>query len=164
MILWFDLLARLIDWICGNVILTWTQNILQFGWGMDRRLLKRNCNESLAMSLCKFAYNFWTRTLEGSCTALELQKLKISSPKTQPRASWSFEKFCLNETRSSISYHALTRAGASFPHGTRFHALYPDPRLSCMTSSMTSAKPVWPTWKFDPARTACEKKKIKINK
>ena len=33
------------------MILTWTQNILQFGWGMDRRLLKRNYNESLAMSL-----------------------------------------------------------------------------------------------------------------
>ena len=33
-ILWFNLLARLIDWNCGNVILTRTQNILQFGWGI----------------------------------------------------------------------------------------------------------------------------------
>ena len=50
-IIWFDLLARLIDWNCGNVILIRTQNILQFGWGMDRRSLKMNYNESLAMSL-----------------------------------------------------------------------------------------------------------------
>ena len=50
-ILWFNLLTRLIDWICGNVILTWTQNIIQFGWEMDRRLLKWNCKEFLAMSL-----------------------------------------------------------------------------------------------------------------
>ena len=50
-ILWFDLLERLIDWICNNVILTRTQDILQFGWGMDRRSLKRNHDESLAMSL-----------------------------------------------------------------------------------------------------------------
>ena len=56
-------------------------------------------------SLCKSAHNFWTWTLQGSCTALELQNLKISSPKTQPCASWSSEKYCLNETRSSISYH-----------------------------------------------------------
>ena len=46
-----SLKKKLVDWICGNVILTWTQNILQFGWGMDQKLLKRNCNESLAMSL-----------------------------------------------------------------------------------------------------------------
>ena len=50
-ILWFDLLKRLVDWICSNVILIWTQDILQFDWGMDRRLLKWNCNESLAISL-----------------------------------------------------------------------------------------------------------------
>ena len=50
-ILWFDLLERFVDWNCGNVILIRTQNILQFGWGMDRRSLKRNYNESLAMSL-----------------------------------------------------------------------------------------------------------------
>ena len=50
-ILWFDLLARLIDWNCGNVILIRTPNILQFGWRMDRRSLKQNYNEYLAMSL-----------------------------------------------------------------------------------------------------------------
>ena len=50
-ILWFDLLERLIDWNCGNVILIRTQNILQFGGGMDWGSLKRNYNESLAMSL-----------------------------------------------------------------------------------------------------------------
>ena len=50
-ILWFDLLERLVDLDCNNVILIWTQNILQFGWGIDRRLLKQNYNESLAMSL-----------------------------------------------------------------------------------------------------------------
>ena len=31
-ILWFDLLKRLVDWICNNVILIRTPNILQFGW------------------------------------------------------------------------------------------------------------------------------------
>ena len=41
---------RLVNWICSNVILIRTQNILQFGRGMDRKLLKRNYNESLAMS------------------------------------------------------------------------------------------------------------------
>ena len=35
----------------GNVILIWTQDILQFGKIMDRRSLKQNYNESLAMSL-----------------------------------------------------------------------------------------------------------------
>ena len=50
-ILWFDLLERFVDWNYGNVILIWTQYILQFGWGMDRRPLKWNYNESLAMSL-----------------------------------------------------------------------------------------------------------------
>ena len=50
-ILWFDLLKRLVDWICSNVILIQTQDILQFGWGMDQRSLKWNYNESLAMIL-----------------------------------------------------------------------------------------------------------------
>ena len=50
-ILWFDLLEIFVDWNCGNVILIWTQDILQFGWRMDRRSLKQNYNESLAMSL-----------------------------------------------------------------------------------------------------------------
>ena len=50
-IFWFDLLKRLVDWNCGNMILIWTQDILQFGWGMDRRPLKQNYSESLAMSL-----------------------------------------------------------------------------------------------------------------
>ena len=56
-ILWFDLLARLIDWNCGDLILTWTQNILQFGWGMDWRSLKQNYNESLAMSLLEILFS-----------------------------------------------------------------------------------------------------------
>ena len=50
-ILWFNLLERLVYWNYGNVILTRTPNILQFDWRMDRRPLKRNYNESLAMSL-----------------------------------------------------------------------------------------------------------------
>ena len=50
-IFWFDLLERFIDWNCGNMILIWTQDILQFGWGMNRRLLKWDYNESLTMSL-----------------------------------------------------------------------------------------------------------------
>ena len=50
-ILLFGLLKRLVDWNCNNVILTQTPNILQFGWRMDRRPLKQNYNESLAMSL-----------------------------------------------------------------------------------------------------------------
>ena len=50
-IFWFDLLERFVDWDCDNVILFWTQDILQFGWGMDRRSLKQNYNEFLAMNL-----------------------------------------------------------------------------------------------------------------
>ena len=50
-ILWFDLLERFVDWNYGIVILIWTPNILQFGWRIDRRSLKQNYNESLAMSL-----------------------------------------------------------------------------------------------------------------
>ena len=50
-ILWFDLLKRLVDWIYSNVILIRTPNVLQFGWRMDRRSLEQNYNESLAMSL-----------------------------------------------------------------------------------------------------------------
>ena len=51
MIHWFNLLERLVDWNCGNVILTRTPNILQFGWRIDRRPMKQNYNESLAISL-----------------------------------------------------------------------------------------------------------------
>ena len=50
--LWFELLERLCWlelWQCE--ILIRTQNILQFGWGMDQKSLKRNYNESLATSL-----------------------------------------------------------------------------------------------------------------
>ena len=50
-ILWFDLLKRLVHWICSYVILIRITNILQFGWRMDRRSLEQNYNESLAMSL-----------------------------------------------------------------------------------------------------------------
>ena len=50
-ILWFNLLERFVGWICNNVILIQTPNILQFGWRMDRRSLEQNYNESLAMSL-----------------------------------------------------------------------------------------------------------------
>ena len=50
-IFWFDLLERFIDWNCGIVILIWITNIIQFCWRMDRRSLKQNYNESLAMSL-----------------------------------------------------------------------------------------------------------------
>ena len=50
-ILWFNLLERLVDWNCGNVILTRTPNIPQFGWREDRRPLKQNYNEYLAISL-----------------------------------------------------------------------------------------------------------------
>ena len=50
-IIWFDLLERLIGWNCNNVILTRIPNILQFGWRMDRRPLKQNYNEFMAMSL-----------------------------------------------------------------------------------------------------------------
>ena len=50
-ILWFDLLKRLVDWICSNVTLIWTQDIFQFSWRMDQRSLKLNYNEYLAISL-----------------------------------------------------------------------------------------------------------------
>jgi len=56
-ILWFDLLERFVDWNYGNVILIWTQDILQFGWGRDRRPLKQNYNEFLAMSLLEILYS-----------------------------------------------------------------------------------------------------------
>ena len=39
------------DLLIGFVILIWTKDILQFGWRMDRRFLKWNYNESLAISL-----------------------------------------------------------------------------------------------------------------
>ena len=68
-ILWFDLLKRLVDWICSNVILIWTQDILQFGWGMDRRLLKWNCNESLAISLLEI--------LCSSCSLCSSRVLRV---------------------------------------------------------------------------------------
>ena len=74
MIIWFDLLARLIDWNCGNVILIRTQDILQFGWGVDRRLLKQNYNESLAMSLLEILCS-----LRSSCFScvLRLQRFVV---------------------------------------------------------------------------------------
>ena len=50
-ILWFDLLKRLVDWICSYMILIRTPNIVQFGWRMDQRSLEKNYNESLAISL-----------------------------------------------------------------------------------------------------------------
>ena len=53
-ILWLDLLERLVYWNCGNVILTQTPKMLQFGRRMDRRPLKQNYNKSLAMSLLEF--------------------------------------------------------------------------------------------------------------
>ena len=56
-ILLFDLLERLVDWNCSNVILTWTLNILQFVWGMDWKSLKQNYNKSLAMSLLEILYS-----------------------------------------------------------------------------------------------------------
>ena len=56
-ILWFDLIERFVGWICSNVILIRTPNILQFGWRMDRRSLERNYNESLAMSLLEILYS-----------------------------------------------------------------------------------------------------------
>ena len=56
-ILWFDLLERFVDWSCGNVILIQTQDILQFGWEMDRRSLKQNYNESLAISLLEILFS-----------------------------------------------------------------------------------------------------------
>ena len=56
MILWFDLLEMVAYWNCGNVILTWTPNILQLGWRMYWRPLKQNYNKSLAMSLLEILY------------------------------------------------------------------------------------------------------------
>ena len=47
------------------MILIWTPNILQFGWGMDRRSLKRNYNESLAMSLLEILCS--SRSLRVLC-------------------------------------------------------------------------------------------------
>ena len=64
-ILWFDLIERFVGWICSNVILIRTPNILQFGWRMDRRSLERNYNESLAMSLLEILYS--SRSLCSSC-------------------------------------------------------------------------------------------------
>ena len=66
MILLFDLLAKLVDWNCGNVILIRTQYILQFGRGMDQRPLKQNYNESLAMKM-----------LEILCSSRSLFVLRI---------------------------------------------------------------------------------------
>ena len=111
-------------------------------------------------NLCKSAHNF-TWTPQGSCTAIELQNLKISGPETQPHTSWSSAKRCLNETRAS-SVITCSRAGASFPRATRFYALYPNPCLSCMTSWMTLADLVWPTWKSDPDPNRLKKKREKI--
>ena len=65
-ILWFDLIERFVGWICSNVILIRTPNILQFGWRMDRRSLERNYNESLAMSLLEILYS--SRSLCSSCS------------------------------------------------------------------------------------------------
>ena len=111
-------------------------------------------------NLCKSAHNF-TWTPQGSCTAVELQNLKISGPETQPHTSWSSAKRCLNETRAS-SVITCSRADASFPRATRFYALYPNPCLSCMTSWMTLADLVWPTWKSDLDPNRLKKKREKI--
>ena len=72
-----------------------------------------------------------------------------------PRASNDASVHNLKLTRWRMppsSYHA-------FPRATHFHALYLDPRLSCMTSWMTSADPIWPTWKSDPDPNRLKKKK-----
>ena len=75
-ILWFDLLKRFVYWNCGNVILTWTPNILQFGWRMDQRPLKQNYNESLATSLLEIlcssrsSCSFFLKVYGGSSSVL----------------------------------------------------------------------------------------------
>ena len=62
-ILWFNLLKRLVDWICSYAILILTPNILQFGWRMDWKSLEQNFNESLAMSLLEIICS-----LRSSCS------------------------------------------------------------------------------------------------
>ena len=47
------------------MILIWTQDILQFGWGIDQRSLKQNYNESLVMSLLEILS--YSRSLCSSC-------------------------------------------------------------------------------------------------
>ena len=73
-ILGFDLLKRLVDWICSYVILIRTPNILQFGWRMDRRSLEQNYNESLAMSLLEILCS--SHSLCSSCV-LHLRRFVV---------------------------------------------------------------------------------------
>ena len=87
--------------------------------------------------LCKSVHNFAKLTLQGSCKALELQNLKISSPKTQTCASRRSRNLCLNEhtrPRAAIFVHTLTRADSHFTH---WH-MPSNAMTSCMTSSSTT--------------------------
>ena len=115
-------------------------------------------------NLCEPLQNFTKLTVQGSSAALDLQDLKISSQDAQPRAS-------TRQQRPGDHQRLFTRR---FRHLTRFHALDAPNADTCplrMTSWMTSssttrfdkADPVWtgPTWKPEPVRTACKKKKKK---
>ena len=76
MIMWYNSLKLqksdpLIQSHCKTLLIgfvemwSWTQNILQFGWRMDRRLLKRNCNESLAVNFLEILCS--SRSSRSSC-------------------------------------------------------------------------------------------------
>ena len=114
-ILWFNLLERLIGWNCNSVILTRTPNILQSGWRMDQKPLKQNYNESLAMSLLEIlcssvlgaffvfeglwwkffgALEAWIRKVSLICSFLKfLEVFELDSSELRDLGRW-FEWFC----------------------------------------------------------------------
>ena len=94
--------------------------------------------------------------------ASNLQNLKISGPKHEPRASRISDKRCLNETRASISTHALTHSGSYLTRAYTPRA-HTSPS-SAMTSFSTMVWPVCPSRLSWPGPNRLQKKEKDLTK
>ena len=100
------------------------------------------------LNLCKSAHDFGKLTIPWSSTALDQQNPK----------KFETKKFVTRWCPPPSSYHAL-------PRSTRYTCTRALLRYNVMNEVILHY-PGWsrPTWKSVPVQTACERKKIKINK
>ena len=72
---------------------------------------------------CKNVHDFTKLTLQGSCTALELQNLKISGPETQTHAATRLLKLRKMLPKWNTRLHQLLRAYTHWRLFPTYHAL-----------------------------------------
>ena len=110
------------------------------------------------LNLCKLVKNFTKLTLQGSSTTLDLQDLKISGQDAKPRPSMRHQKV----RWSPASFHAPTQTPYALSRAQRAKRWH-VPFAHDVMDDVILHYPDWPgpTWKSNPAQTACKKKKKK---